>query len=475
MVAKPWFGPDAPPVTGTPASKRAEAVPDAEVASHQLRLALKKQKRSGMVLAYRARMASLVLIALFLPFIVPWPNLLYPEALLVAFMLVSWLQLQAGRVERSRVELFLVFCDYLLLTLLVVVPNPFAPVAPPAPVPYRFGTFIYFFIFLAAATISMNWRTLATITGGAPLIWLAGAVLVWLTFTPTMDFASMAALVNNDGNLFAVLDPNSMSWDVRVQEVVAFAIVGSILVLNSRRNEQLLERFANSERRRANLSRYFSPNVVEELAVLDDPLGRTQVLPASVLFIDIVGFTSYAASASPAEAMDTLRAFVARMEAVIFAHSGTLDKYLGDGLMATFGTPTMSATDALNCVRCARAMLTTVDAWNAERKAAGAAPIHVGIGAHHGEVILGNIGINRLEFAVIGDTVNVASRLEALTRALGVRLAISQALFQKARGEAPANEPALIDFVAQGMQAINGRAEAVDVVTLSDRAGAVNP
>ena len=129
------------------------------------------------------------------------------------------------------------------------------------------------------------------------------------------------------------------------------------------------------------------------------------------------------------------------MERQVFAHGGTLDKYLGDGLMATFGTPTAGRQDASNALDCAVAMVAEVKAWNAGRVEHGEVPLQAGFGIHYGEVVLGNIGANRLEFAVIGDTVNTASRLEALTRSLKVPLVVSDALVQQVLREERAAAP----------------------------------
>lgn len=448
-----------------------------EPISRQLARALNHHKRTGVVLTFRARTAALVAIALFLPFVAPWPNVLWAELFVGIFIILGILQRRAGKVGRSRYELFLVLCDYLLLTALVVLPNPLAPLPPPAPVAYRYGIFVYFFIFLAAATISMNWKTIITISAAAPLIWLAGVLVMWLDFRPSGDFSQLEALFSATPNLAELFDPNALNWDIRAQEALAFALVAAILVVTARRNEQLLQRFAETERERSNLSRYFSPNVVEELANVDEPLGRTRVQPVAVMFVDIVGFTRYAATAPPAQAMNTLRAFFARMEKTVFAHGGTLDKYLGDGLMATFGTPSVGTNDAMNCVLCARAMLANIAQWNLERHSNGLPPIRIGIGAHFGDVVLGNIGQNRLEFAVIGDTVNVASRLEKLTRELVADLAISRSLHDKAGREATDDAASLAGFADRGRHIIVGTSDTIEVYTLSASPAApgVNP
>ena len=160
----------------------------------------------------------------------------------------------------------------------------------------------------------------------------------------------------------------------------------------------------------------------------------------------------------------TLRRFHERMEREIFRHEGTLDKYLGDGLMATFGTPFPGASDAGNALRCAQAMLSAIDELNRERKHRGEPPVRISIGLHYGQVVLGDIGLNRLEFAVIGTTVNAASRLEGLTREFGCAVIASDDLVQQARGR-PAFDTDFVHLVAQPPQAIRGLEQPLGIWT----------
>jgi adenylate cyclase len=173
-------------------------------------------------------------------------------------------------------------------------------------------------------------------------------------------------------------------------------------------------------------------------------MGRARGLDGvAVLFADVQGFTALAEGLSPQGTMDLLRGFHARMAEAVFRHQGTLDKFIGDGLMATFGTPEPGPDDAARALACARDMLATLDAWNRERAAAGEPPLAVGIGLHLGPVTTGDIGgAARFEFAVIGDTVNVASRLERLTRELGTPLVVSDASCGAWRAGCPGRRPA---------------------------------
>jgi len=144
------------------------------------------------------------------------------------------------------------------------------------------------------------------------------------------------------------------------------------------------------------------------------------------------------------------------MEQEVFRHSGTLDKYLGDGLMATFGTPFAGEVDASNALRCAQAMMEAADRWSGERKAAGETPIRVSFGLHYGPVVLGDIGVTCLEFAVIGSTVNAASRLETLSRTFDCALVASDDLVRRARAELGSADAVFGPLTALAPQTIRG-------------------
>jgi adenylate cyclase len=152
------------------------------------------------------------------------------------------------------------------------------------------------------------------------------------------------------------------------------------------------------------------------------------------------------------------------MENTIFAFGGTLDKYLGDGVMATFGTPRPGSRDAADALACARALLGEIEDWNRERAGRGQTAVRIGIGVHCGPVVLGDVGSDRhIEFAVIGDAVNVASRLESMTRELGVDIVISELLASRAAEEG--GEASLAGFSAPVPQAIRGRADPISVLS----------
>ncbi len=180
-----------------------------------------------------------------------------------------------------------------------------------------------------------------------------------------------------------------------------------------------------AERARNNLSRYFSPNIVELLAAQDAPLGVVRRETIAVLIADIVGFTRMAEAMPPEAVMTMLREFHARMTARIFDCGGTIDKYVGDAIVAVFGVPTASSKDAANALVCAEKMLEALDCWNDEREQRGEARLAIGIGLNCGPAVVGDVGSKHgMSFTVIGDTVNTTARLQTLTRALGTSLVV---------------------------------------------------
>ena len=428
--------------------------------------ALERHKREGLELAVKARWVALIVIAIMLPFLNPSWEMLYYQFLLGCLALVGWAQWRVGRVGVSKAELALLFLDLALLTFALVFPNPFSESSWPPEMSYRFGNFIYFFVILAAGTLAYSWRTIMAVGNWTAAMWLIAAGLVWWfgTTDVALDEAANQAF-GSDPKLLEVMNPNSLNFDMRVQEVVVFLIVAFTLAVTVRRFNRLLLGNAALERERANLSRYFSPNVVEELSRNDEPLKQIRTHNVAVLFVDIVGFTRYAADRHPEEVIHTLRGFHGRMEQEVFRWNGTLDKYLGDGLMATFGTPVAGPEDATNALSCARSMIEVLADWNAERIAAGEPAIQGSFGLHYGPVVLGDIGANRLEFAVIGTTVNVASRLEEMTRALQVQMVVSDPIRRQLMAETTPSNPIVAGLAQQDRQSIRGIDEAVTVWT----------
>jgi adenylate cyclase len=219
-----------------------------------------------------------------------------------------------------------------------------------------------------------------------------------------------------------------------------------------------------TERARANLARYVAPTMAELLAHADEPFGPARSQEIGVLFADMVGFTQFAEDASPDAVFALLRDFQSRFAKIVFAWGGTLDKFTGDGIMATFGTPAPGSRDAANALECARAIAVEMDMLDRERRARGEPSLRASVGVHWGPALMGNIGDEkRLEFAVVGDTVNVASRLEGLTRLLRADVVASEAVITRAAAQGLKPD----GFAARGKQTLRGRDEPVVVWTFA--------
>jgi adenylate cyclase len=202
--------------------------------------------------------------------------------------------------------------------------------------------------------------------------------------------------------------PGSFS-DEDLQFLVAFSGLAALGIKNSR--------FAEQGRRdalvRSNFERYFAPNVAADIAQQDGAIrlgGERR--PITVLFSDIRGFTAMAESMGPDAVARFLSEYLSEMVEVIFEHGGTLDKFIGDAVMALWGAPIAHSNDPDRALEAAVAMQKAIEELNRGWAASGRPEIGVGMGISHGEVFAGNIGSHRrLEYTVLGDAVNVAARL----------------------------------------------------------------
>ena len=255
--------------------------------------------------------------------------------------------------------------------------------------------------------------------------------------------APLVAETRVHGALYADrLDPFAAFKPDDLELVSAVAAQTAIAVENARAHERL----AREEVARANYSRFLPEYVVKQMLENPDSFklgGVSQVI--TILFADIRGFTRISEHAPPEKIVSLLNRYFSAMTEIIFAHGGTLDKYLGDGLMALFGAPTATPDDASNALNAAVAMQRRLLGINRELHDEGFPEIGVGMGLHTGEVIVGYIGSDRRsEYTAIGDTVNTSSRLESNAR--GGEILISDATAQSAHSRYKLNprEPIMV-------------------------------
>ncbi len=242
----------------------------------------------------------------------------------------------------------------------------------------------------------------------------------------------------------------TVDTDLFIDGSEAISVNLATVQLTSLRNEPIgymlmMEDITREKRLRNTMSRYMSKTVVDQLLESGDvELGGTG-RDVSVLFSDIRGFTSISERLGAKETVALLNEYFTDMVDIVFAHNGVLDKYIGDMIMAVFGSVLQSDEDASNAVMVGNRMLTGLHALNRRRAERGGELIRIGVGISTGNVVAGNIGsLKRMEYTVIGDRVNLAERLESANKFYGTSILICDATWAAIRDHASAREIDLI-------------------------------
>jgi adenylate cyclase len=244
--------------------------------------------------------------------------------------------------------------------------------------------------------------------------------------------AMTAPLMGSEGTVLGLLYVDNTTatnsfGDEDLEFLIAFSGIAAVAIQNSQLSDQL----AREAVVLSNFQRYFAPNLVEQISSEEGmiQLGGAK-RPVVVFFSDIRGFTPMSEKMNPDEIASLLTEYFTEMVGIVFEHGGTLDKFMGDAVMALWGAPVSAEGDADRAMRAAIDMMSVLVELNEKWGAEGKPHVEIGIGINFGEVFAGNIGAEqRMEYTVIGDAVNVASRL--CSKASGGQVIISEPFYNE--------------------------------------------
>ena len=213
----------------------------------------------------------------------------------------------------------------------------------------------------------------------------------------------------------------------------------------------------NKEKVKSAMGKYMSQDVMKKVIQNIDNLGLGgKKSTVTVLFADIRGFTSMSEQMSAQQVSEILNEYFTEMEPIITQYNGVINKFIGDAVMAIFGEPIQDKNHAQNAVKCAYSMLEKVKELQKKWAKEGKPKIEIGIGVNTGEVFVGNIGsVNRMEYTVIGDTVNLASRLESYNKIYKTKLLISSTTYEEVKS--------FTDVIKISDVQIRGKANKMDI------------
>ena len=305
------------------------------------------------------------------------------------------------------------------------------------------------FIFIIIHTLAL--RPQYPLIVGAAAACINSVILLYTAIDPRTVFST---------TIIDIAKPEVVVINLHISVIISTLLIAGIAAFITFISRKMVYEAVRLEKANSQLSAYFPPDVAETISSEKQYMelgGITQNV--AVLFADIRGFTAISETNPPETVLKLLAQYHETMVGIIFHHGGTLDKFIGDGIMATFGTPHTKQDDIERAVNTGISMRDALPLLNENLSSQGLPVIQIGIGIHYGQVIAGNIGSsNRLEYTVIGDTVNTASRVESACKATGETLLFTRAITENIRQ--------IFSIRQVGKFQLKGKAESIELFTI---------
>ena len=311
-------------------------------------------------------------------------------------------------------------------------------------------TIMYVFIFIALRSLRFQPRFVLAAGGAAALGWLA--MISYVVYSPDIGTAPLTR------DYVAYMTGNMLLIGAEIDKIIAILMVTGILALSLSRGRDLVVRATSETAAAKSLSRFFDNSIVEEIRDGQQVIaaGEGMVREAAILNVDIRSFSVLVSDMQPSEAIRILAAYQHRVVPIIQQHDGVIDKFMGDGIMATFGAVRPSDTYAADALRAMEAIIEDIASWQREPDLAILTRNGLGIAVSAGPIVFGAVGDrDRLEVTVIGATVNLSAKLEKANKTLATQAIATRAAFDLAvaQGHTPLRAPRFAEARIDGIDA----------------------
>ena len=318
-------------------------------------------------------------------------------------------------------------------------------------------TLLYIFILIALRTLRFEARYVLFAGATAIIGWL---ILLWyaIRYSPSGD------VITRDYVRYITSTDILIGGEVdKILSILAVTVVLAVALTRARR---ILVRSVAEHAAAEDLSRFFAPDVAARITASETMVraGQGETRTAAILYLDIRGFTALAHNMPADHVMALLAEYQSRMVPVIQRHGGSIDKFIGDGILATFGAAMTTESYAADAMAASQALLAELDGWNEKRASLGAVPLRMGVGVAVGSVVFGAVGDeSRLEYTVIGDAVNLAAKLEKHCKAEAVQALTTADAMARARDQGYAGAAGHDILPARRVEGVD---EALDLVVI---------